>query len=217
MVSVNDPQQPQGRRRWPWFAAAGVVLVAVVVTAFVLGRGGGTQPAQRPPAPVHWSKVGADMVPASRDFGPWHQEDGRASGFAHNERGAVFAALNLSARTTGAAGPDVYEPTFESQTYGDIRGSIDRISRQQSDAAPGSTTASGYWWRVSSGDPTGDEVVLTIAARSPQTSQQQGVAKFTRTLRWTNGDWQMRVPVSPPWLGQSTDGYTWLGGPKDAG
>lgn len=216
MVSVSDKQdRPASRRRWPWAAGVAVAVVAAAMAAFVLGRGASTGP--RPQAPLQWSSVGSDRVPSAADDGPYHREFGRAWGFAHNERGAVLAALNLSARTSGTAGPDVYEPTLAAQTYGDPHAVLDRIGREQSSAEPGSTTASGYWWRVSSGDPSGDEVVLSIAAKSPQASARGGVVKLVRTLRWQDGDWRLQVPVQPPWLGQSVDGYRWLGGPGHAG
>jgi hypothetical protein len=51
----------------------------------------------------------------SAAHGPFETANGLAVGFSHDELGALLAAINISARLTGQAGPAVYETTARRQ------------------------------------------------------------------------------------------------------
>lgn len=62
--------------------------------------------------------VGGMTVPADCEHGPDEVDDGRLSGWSHTREGAAHAAAGLHVTTWALAGPDVYRPTIEEQTYG---------------------------------------------------------------------------------------------------
>ena len=158
-----------------------------------------------------WVRVGEQPVPASASHGPRIRHDGLAAGFAHDELGAVIAAINISTRLTGSAGPDVYEPTARHQCVGDIPAGLAAIALQTSTAAPGAATPSEFFYRITGGDPHGDTVTIALAARSPQATTQGGYAALERTVVWVHRDWRVQLPATPPHLTGSVDGYTALG------
>lgn len=217
---INDDADQRGPRRGRsrmWLLGLGVVVVAVLVAAFLIGRGGRTDGAA--PVPVSpvgepaitWTKVGTQPVPNSALHGPTQTINGLAAGFSHDKLGAVLAAINISARLTGDAGPAVYETTARQQCTGDIDATISTIRDQSTTAVAGTTIADEYLYRITSGDPSGDLVAVSIAGSSLQSRDLGGYAELTRTLQWVEGDWKLQVPPSPPQLVSSVAGYASLG------
>jgi hypothetical protein len=208
------------QNRTPVWAGLAVVLVAVLaVGAYFLGRNdSGAAPTSSPavstePA-ITWSIVGGQPVPASPVAGPRNTEGGRAMGFSHDAAGAAVAAVNISFRLASEVGPQTYEATAREQCFGDVETEIQQIRNSFSSAPPGATKPSEIWYRVTSGDPTGDLVLMSIALKTPQSVERGGYAGLDMTMRWVDGDWKLQVPLTRPSLIPSAEGFTLLGRPN---
>lgn len=217
---VNDGSEQHRSRRPLLLGIAVLVVLALVVTAFLIGRAGSDSGGPgASPAPglggssITWSKVGWQPVPGSPVHGPAQTGNGLASGFSHDELGAALAAINISTRLSSAAGPMVYETTARLQAFGDIDATISTLRSQRSSSAPGAAAPTEYFYRISSGEPTGDVVVVSVAASTPQSSTMGGYAELSRTLQWVDGDWKVQVPFGPLRLIPSVADYTSLGRP----
>jgi hypothetical protein len=216
---AGDPgSRPRLGRGPRW--AVGALLVLLVVLAAALHSVVRADDAPTPPAAapadstdntLTWIRVGDQPVPMSSSHGPRVRHGGLAAGFAHDELGAVIAAINISTRLTGSAGPDVYEPTVRHQCLGDIPAALATIAVQTGTATPGTATPSEFFYRITGGDPHGDTVTIALAARSPQAGAQGGYAALERTVVWIHRDWRMQLPAAPPHLTGSVDGYRSLG------
>ena len=90
---------------------------------------------------------------------------------------------------------------------------LEQIRNSTSAAAQGSTRPSEDWYKITSGDPAGDLVLISIAVKTPQSVASGGYAKFDRTMRWVDGDWRMQVPPLRPLIIPSVNGYTLVGRP----
>jgi hypothetical protein len=219
---LNDGSEPARRapRRPLLVAGAAIGLCVVLVAAFLAGRQGGgadeqwvAPPVAPGPPLVTWTWVGPQPVPVSAVHGPAERRNGLAAGFSHDAMGAVLAAINISTRLAGLAGPAVYETTARLQCTGDIEATIATIRNQRSDSVPGSTIPTEIFYRITSGDPNADLVAISIAFQTPQSTGMGGYAELARTLQWIDSDWKLQVPPAPLRLITSVDDYTSLGGP----
>ena len=144
---AGDPGSRPRLGRGPWWVVGALLVLLVVLAAalhsVVRADDAPTPPAAAPPADnaLTWVRVGDQPVPMSTSHGPRIRHGGLAAGFAHDELGAVIAAINISTRLTGSAGPDVYEPTVRHQCVGDIPAALATIAVQTSTATPGTATA----------------------------------------------------------------------------
>ena len=145
--------------------------------------------------------------------GPFAVASGRASGFSHDALGAAIAATNIGARVTAAAGPDVALPTIAEQSWGDLqaaRRAVGWLIPRGDAAADPNLLPATLWFRVLSGDPTGEQVRVSVLADTPQARLAGGLARVDATLRWSGRDWHLRVPVSQPTVHPTTDAYQLL-------
>lgn len=220
-MSYYQPQPPR-IRPVVWVSLAAALVALLAVGAYFLGRsdsgaaaGAGPATAAGPAEPaISWSVVGGQPVPASPVHGPRSTVGGRATGFSHDDLGAVLAAVNISYRLASEVGPQVYEATAREQCFGDLALTVEQIRNSFTTAPPGSTTPSEYWYRVTSGDPTGDLVLISTAAKTPQSVALGGYAGLDLTLRWVAGDWKLQVPVARPALIPNVAGFALLGRPN---
>lgn len=219
----NAPDYRSARRRPPLFGPVVVGIVALLVATVVIsreGNGDGGASGFAPPdvggPTITWVRVGTQSVPESPRHGPAHTSNGVASGFSHDQLGAVLAAFNISVRLTGLAGPAVYETTARLQCLGDIDTTIATIRSQRSTATAGTTVPTAAYYRITSGDPSADLVGVTIALDTPQSRDLGGYSEATRTMQWVDGDWKMHVPPPPPRLITSVQGWSTLGPVSDA-
>jgi hypothetical protein len=223
IVSSGPGRDPNRRRRRMLFSAVAIGVTVLLVAAFLMGRQAtGTAEETGFAAPVvsgpgiTWAWVGTQPVPVSPTHGPTETGNGLASGFSHDELGAVLAAINISTRLTGQAGPAVYETTARLQCLGDLDATIAAIRGQRTTAVAGSTTPTEYFYRITSGNPRGDLVGVTIAVETPQSRTLGGYGEIIRTLQWVDGDWKLHVPPPPPRLITSVNGWRSLGTVPDA-
>lgn len=218
-MSYYQPQ-PTTRRTAIWVGLAVVLVALLAAGAYLLGQGGGSATASGSPtastAPViSWSIVGGnEPVPASPVAGPRNTEGGLAKGFTHDTLGAALAAVNISSRLASEVGPQVYEATAREQCFGDVETTVNQIRNSFTNAPPGAAKPSEVWYRVASGDPTGDLVIMSIALKTPESVERDGYAVLDMTMRWVNGDWKMQVPIARPLIIPSVNGYTQLGRPN---
>jgi hypothetical protein len=217
-MSYYQPQ-PTKNRTAIWVGLAVVLVALLAVGAYLLGRGsGGTATSGDPTAAtapaISWSVVGGQPVPTSPAHGPRTTEDGRAVGFSHDAQGAALAAVNIGVQLTSEAGPQVYEATARKQCFGDVDSEIEQIRNSFSNAPAGAAKPSEIWYRVSSGDPTGDLALISIALKTPQSMTFGGYAGLDMTMRWVAGDWKMQVPLARPSVIPSVQGFTLLGRPN---
>lgn len=158
--------------------------------------------------------VPGGIAASSQQHGPFHEIDGRASGFSHDELGAALAATHIGARITPAAGTPVVEATLAQQCWGDVAAARERLAK----ALPRPDTAvrhdlspTALYFRVIGGDGGGDHVVVSLLADTAQSRAVGGYARVDAALRWVGEDWQLRVPVRRPNLHPDTTGYRLLG------
>jgi hypothetical protein len=137
-----------------------------------------------------------------------------AKGFSHDALGAATAAINIGVRLTSEAGPQVYEATAREQCFGDIATEIEQIRNSFSSAPPGAAKPSEYWYKVTSGDPTGDLVLMSIALKTPESVARGGYAGLDMTMRWVDGDWKLQVPIARPSVIPNVQGFALLGRPN---
>lgn len=220
-MSLTVPPSSTSRqtRRWPVIFALLIAILLIAIAAGVVlqdddnGTASPTGPSvsTTPLEPVQWKPSMSQLptLPFSPTYGPRSHQAGIATGFAHNESGAVSAALHLSYEVSGLAGPDVYRRawterflgdtarflTFTEQTYADY-------AKQQGVAygspltAPAATPVfQGYVIR--SGDPTGEAVTIQLVNRTPSTSGAPSYSVAQVVLRWHNEDW-LGVPDETP-------------------
>ncbi len=109
----------------------------------------------------------------------------------------------------------MYEATAREQCFGDVDTTLEQIRNSFSTAAAREPlNPVRIWYKVTSGDPTGDLVLISIAVKTPQSVASGGYARLDRTMRWVDGDWRMQVPPLRPLIIPSVSGYTLLGRPN---
>lgn len=158
--------------------------------------------------------VPGGIAASSERHGPFHEFDGRASGFSHDERGAALAATHIGPRITAAAGAPVVEATLVLQCWGDVAAARERVATTPSrpdTAVREDLTPSAIYFRVIAGEADGDHVVVSLLADTAQSRAMGGYSRVDAALRWVGDDWQLRVPVRRPNLHPDTTGYRLLG------
>lgn len=217
-MSYYQPQ-PTKNRTLLWVGLAVVLLLVLALGAYVLGRSdGGTAVSSGPSAStspaISWSIVGDEPVPASPVAGPRNSAGGLAKGFTHDTLGAALAAVNIGTRLASEAGPQVYEATAREQCFGDVDSEIEQIRDSVSTDPPAAAKYSEVWYKVASGDPAGDLVLMSIAVKTPQSTAGGGFAALDATMRWVDGDWKMQVPTARASITPTVQGFTLLGRPN---
>lgn len=214
---VSDPDQHHSRRRRiALIGLAAVVAVAVLVAGLLIARAdtGSTPPVGVPvEQTLTWAAVGDQPVPLSSAHGPRDTAGGMARGFSRDELGAALAAIHISARLSGEAGPDVYEVVAREQCLGDVEATLAAIRGSRSVAPAGTAVPETYYYKITAGDPGGNQVLVSLAVSSPQGRSLGGYVGVLRTMRWVEGDWKLQVPPLPAQVIGSVEAYTPLGGP----
>jgi hypothetical protein len=195
---------------WPRRLAIACAVLVAVLACYLAGRDGTAASAAAPAASVTWSSTGPWPVPMSASHGPFHTANGVASGFSHDELGAVLAAYNISYRLTPDVAPAVAASTVAQMTSGDR----DTMLAQMRTEPTGTQIApTELYYKVLAGDPTGGSVLLSIAVRSPDSAASGGYLAGQRSLTWRDGDWRMAVPLIPVQVMPSLIDYQFLGRP----
>ena len=122
--------------------------------------------------------------------------------------------MNISVRLASEVGPQVYEATARDQCFGDVDSGIEQIRDSVSTAPTGAAKYSEVWYKVASGDPASDLVLMSIAVKTPQSTADGGFAALAVTMRWVDGDWKMQVPTARASIIPNVQGFTLLGRPN---
>jgi len=214
-MSMTDSTQRRARRQLVGVAAllAAVLVVGVLAAVHLLGQPGARRSEPRATtasaAPVVWRDVAGVRLPVSVVHGPLVTGQGQAAGYSRTRQGAALAAVQVLARTSASAGPDVYRPVLGSQVTGADREALwvrlDQQYRQLSqrygvtvqDGAPlpgNDATVAGY--RVE--EYQGDRAVVDVVLTAPDLAAGQVVA-FDVDLKWREGDWRVTAPKDGDW------------------
>jgi hypothetical protein len=206
-------------------AAIALISALIMITTVSALRGGrhpaAGSPAQSsapapPPCSQTWMTApSGDVVPVLSCGGPRDTRGGRARGFTHTAPGAVSAAINITDRLSGLSGVEVYVPTYLEQTVGDSATAIAQLQAAGTATPAAETRPNQWWWRITSGNPAGDEVVVDVAASTPESRSAGTVAHLAVRLRWVDqpggGDWKVLLPRTGATPLSNLDGYTDLG------
>lgn len=187
--------------------------VLAAVAAFAVATSCATPPPMVP-SDVVLVRVSGGVAASSPTHGPALVWEGRAAGFRRDELGAALAATHLLARVDSDADPTVADATLAEQCWGDLAEARTRraAALPASDAPPPTTSVPrALHYRLLSGDPGSELVVVSLLAETEQSTTVDGLSRVDLTLRWTHGDWRLRVPVQRPALHIGTAGYTPLG------
>lgn len=189
-------------------------LCLAALLAATLGCSTATPAPDVAPDSVVLVAVPGGIAASSQRHGPFHESDGRASGFSHDELGAVLAATHIGPRITAAAGMPIVEATLVQQCWGDVTAARERLATtlpRPDTAVRDDLTPTALYFRVISGDAGGDHVVVSLLADTAQSRAMGGYSRVDATLRWVGDDWQLRVPVRRPNLHPDPAGYRLLG------
>jgi hypothetical protein len=202
--SVNGPEHP-------WRRALLIAISLLIVLGIIVWIGFLTA---EPDDHSTLSSSSTWLVPVpggvaatSLAHGPAVNIDGRAFGFRHDELGAAIAASNITARISAGAGTAIVQRTLAHQCWSDVAGSRTAVPLP---SALGRMTREMYY-RVLAGDPDGDSVLISLLADSGRAHDLGGYSRIDAVLRWSDGDWQLKVPLPTPTARPSAEGYTLLG------
>jgi hypothetical protein len=151
--------------------------------------------------------VPGGVAATSLAHGPAVNIDGRAFGFRHDELGAAIAASNITARLSAGASTAIVRSTLTHQCWSDVAGPPSAVPPGPT---PGRTTREMYY-RVLAGDPDGDSVLISLLADSGRSHDLGGYTRVDAVLRWSDDDWQLKVPLPTPMVRTTAEGYTLLG------
>ncbi len=187
-------------------------LTLLIAAGLVTGCAGPADDAD-PVDAMELIAVPGGWAATSTRHGPFRLQDGCASGFSHDAAGAAAAATHIGARVTPAAGPGIALATLATQCWGDLVTARRRLTTglplpatpPRPELAP-----TAIWFRVLAGDPTADQVVVSLLADTEQSRSAGGLARVDAALRWSNEDWQLRVPAARPSVHRNSDGYRLL-------
>ena len=163
---------------------------------------------------VSLAEVAGVQLPVSRRHGPRVTSNGRAGWYAHTERGAALAAVQVLLRTSATAGPRVYRPVMTSQVTGVNTAAMSQLLDQQyeqlrsqrgiaaGEAIPGNDAAvAGYL--IPAHDAAAKTATVAIVLTSPSLPPGQ-LLRFDVSVVWASGDWRVVAPPRGDWGSVST-------------
>ena len=222
--TADDPARRRARRRL-LTASAGAVLVlaaATLVAVRLLGSHGpeAGHPSPAPPTrsaspgrpALTWRDVAGVRLPFSPTHGPRITDHGHAAGYSRTRQGAALAAVQVLARTSATAGPDVYRPVLGEQVTGPntvamgehLDDRYEQLRRRPGNEAvrdgapiPGNNaTVAGYL--IDSYGPAAGTASVEVLLGTPDVGPGQ-VVTFAVTLQWIDGDWRVVAPPTGDW------------------
>ncbi len=207
LESWDTMAQIQHTRRRAITAGAAILaalLVGVVLVVKLWPDSGSPSRGAAKGPDLTWETVATGtQLPVIRSAGPFVQNNGLASGFAHSELGAVMAAIHISDRAAGAHGPSVFEITIRNQVVGDDSGAM--LTRAQAgyeqkreelglpEGRPIPSNSGGnrlLAYKIERYGP--DSAVVTLISGVGVDAQKFFAG--TAEVRWINGDWRLVAP-----------------------
>jgi len=154
-------------------------------------------------------EVAGVQVPVSRRDGPRLTSNGRAGRYAHTERGAALAAVQVLLRTSATAGPRIYRPVMTTQVTGANASAMSRLLDEQheqlrsqlgiaaGEAIPGNdAVVAGYL--IPAHDTAAKTATVAVMLASPSLPSGQ-LLRFDVSLVWASGDWRVVAPPRGDW------------------
>ena len=225
-----SPRRRRGGRPAAVAAAAAGVTLAVVITALLSRPASRQAPGEVSPSSQQathatsssrvpagtpgsvavsttgWQPVNLDgtEVPLSQNAGPRQGPWPLAAGFADTPAGAVLAAVNIAARTSGQLGPAIFTTTITRQVTGPgarallsaARKDYTTAARQDPPASTGgpagTASASARAFRLTSW--TAATADVEVLAGADNGSGPGAVVQLQ--VRWLGGDWRLVAPQS---------------------
>lgn len=164
------------------------------------------------PADLAFSNVAGIQVPGSPTSGPRHTSGGLASGFTHDQAGAVLAAINIAFRSSPSTGPSVFLETIRDQVVGSAQQAFSVAASADYAAARGQEgIAYGQPLRPAAfvtivgfrlDTYTGNGATISILERAPDSQGQPMYVAVLVEVSWVDGDWRMQAPPNGEWLSQ---------------
>jgi hypothetical protein len=157
-----------------------------------------------PPADLRWRNTAGVSLPVSEQAGPRDTSAGLARGFAHDQAGAVLAAVHILVRVAPNVGASVFDPTLRSQVVGpDAPALRERVAREydelrgQAGMAYGQPVGRLYailrGYQLISYDPAA--VTLQVLTEVDAGQPAPLLTASQVQLSWTGTDWAL---VAPP-------------------
>jgi hypothetical protein len=152
----------------------------------------------------HSASLDGTAVPVSPQAGPRRGPWPLAAGFADTPAGAVLAAVNIAARTSGQLGPDIFTKTIRRQVTGayadallsaaweDYAASVGQHPPASTGGPAGTADASARAFRLTSW--TAAMADVEVLARANNGSGTGLVVALQ--VRWRGGDWRLVAPAS---------------------
>lgn len=227
-MTVPDFRSDQSRAQQHLLIASALILTALAGIAVLVVRLAHSSPADaadRPsPQPsassapttadadgdISWVDVAGVQVPVSKLHGPRITDHGRAAGYSHSPQGAAIAAVQVLARASATAGPNVYVPILTSQVTGsntaDLTLNLDaEYGRLQSQRGvrdgrpiPGNDgTVLGYV--ITGYEPLESRARIDVVLTAAQLQAAGQVIVFTVSLTWAHEDWRVFAPPRGDW------------------
>lgn len=131
------------------------------------------------------------QLPRSTCDGPTHVSAAGVYGFAHSERGAALAAINITALLSPSMGETTWRAAIAENTVGDQAGVL---AEHLKDAAGGQPSppaqkAVAYYWQGQMNPDKSQAVILWAVKRSDGL-----VVGTTSVVVWSGGDWKLSLP-----------------------
>ncbi|MFF0097692.1 hypothetical protein ACFYO8_00030 [Micromonospora sp. NPDC005257] len=150
---------------------------------------------------LEWVDVAGVSVPVSSHSGPRITSGGQARGFAHDQVGALLAAVHIVVRINPQVGPAVFEPTLRDQVVGpdaaamrvQVAQAYDEL-RAQPDGQPlGRLNAILRGYRIVS--YRDDEAAVRLLTEAPGVNGVPLSVIAEVRARWTGSDWALLAPA----------------------
>ncbi|MGW5083052.1 hypothetical protein [Micromonospora echinospora] len=150
---------------------------------------------------LEWVDVAGVSVPVSSRSGPRITDGGQARGFAHDQVGALLAAVHIVVRINPQVGPAVFGPTLRDQVVGphaaamrvQVAQAYDEL-RAQLDGQPlGRLNAILRGYRIVS--YRDDEAAVRLLTEAPGANGVPLLVVAEVRVRWTGSDWALLAPA----------------------
>ncbi|WP_327652042.1 hypothetical protein [Micromonospora aurantiaca] len=150
---------------------------------------------------LEWVDVAGVSVPVSSRSGPRITSGGQARGFAHDQVGALLAAVHIVVRINPQVGPAVFEPTLRDQVVGadaaamrvQVAQAYDELHAQLGGQPLGPLDAALRGYRIVS--YRDDDAAVRLLTEAPGANGVPLLVVAEVRVRWTGSDWALLAPA----------------------
>ncbi|WBC05284.1 hypothetical protein [Micromonospora sp. WMMA1976] len=150
---------------------------------------------------LKWVDVAGISLPVSSRTGPRITGGGQARGFAHDQAGALLAAVHIVVRINPQVGPTVFEPTLRDQVVGpdaaamrvQVAQAYEELRAQLGGQPLGRLNAILRGYRIVS--YRDDEAAVRLLTEAPGANGVPLLVVAEVRVRWTGSDWALLAPA----------------------